>query len=161
MDDSFDHADERYLLLEKHFALGYLSLDLEGMLYELSSFFDGADKAIVKIDLRLKNVRVKGKTSKPIVEITYDIKVNDIPGTTEMTVTTSKKLYILFPNAGEMANFLRWTSDFTSTPVDTLQRGYKAPTNANTNRGPSGPVEHVRAAGTGNTKDVLSSTYGL
>ena len=116
---------------------------------------DNSTKAISTIILSKHDTRVVGRSGKLIVDITYDAETKTYPGT-ESTYESTKKLHILFLNGSDCANFLRNTSEFTSKPQQTLERGFKA---APVQKKQEGHVtqaqEPVKKA------DVLSSTYGL
>ena len=121
---------------------------------------DNTSKAVSTVHLNKPDVKVKGRSSSQlIIDIAYNHETKIVPGTESTTYTTCNKLHILFSNGSDLANFLRSTTEFTSQPTQTLDRGYKAPPKSN--KSPQRQETHVRQENMGNTKDILSSTYGL
>lgn len=103
-------------------------------------------------------MKITGRSGSYIVDINYDMKQVPYPGSDTSTYSSSKKVHIRFNTSAEMANFLRTTNDFTSGVTRNIDRGYKAVENKTTTKQPE---IHIKSKGTGNTTDVLSSTYGL
>lgn len=150
-------AMETFLRVKHHYLSVWLKhliiLTKEGMLYELSSLQDGPAQAITVIDLKIPNVTVKGRSSKMIVDVNYNIVRNG-----DGDIKSSKQLYILFTNNADMAKFLRDCGEFLSGVSAGLDRGFKQKKEKEV---VAAPTTEIRQVGLGNTTDVLSSTYGL
>jgi len=133
--------------------------------------FDPPERAITKILLTNGGVLIKG--SSTTAEVIYNVQTHAVPGSETSTYQTSRKLYIKFYNSNDLANFLRNTSEFTSKPTNTLERGYKggrAASAGTTNQQSQGQARNPGGGGGGSAggggggggkPDVLSSTYGL
>ncbi len=125
----------------------YLVLMKDGTLYVLRSIYDSPDKSLVKWNLKGGEIRVVPKAKNNTISISSTVD--------------DRKLHLGLNSPSEAAFWIRTISDLSlehpQHPPQKIQTTNKVPTTQPSKT----PTVVVRAQGTGNTADELSSMYGI
>lgn len=105
--------------------------------------YDTPDECDLKVDLKSKQTRIGGQASSAVVTIQYSDSVT---------------LCIKFNDGTTFSSWLRQLSDFG---INTAQRDATQERHVKKERRTSEPKTHIKAAGTGNTADEMSASYGI
>lgn len=128
----------------------YLVLMKDGTLYVLRSIYDPPEKSSVHWNLKGGQIRVVPKTKNNTISIT--------------STTDDRKLTLSLSSPTEAAFWIRTISDLSlEVNAQPLPTTYAKPPKSTPATAPQSkaPAVVVRAQGTGNTTDELSSMYGI
>lgn len=137
-------------------SINYVALLKDGRLFILNSMYDESNKATSKWNLRGGEIRVVPKANNNMISIT--------------SLKDDRKLVLSLSSASEAAFWIRTISDFSLMSTQQIISNVKEAAAAQREQAKQASkaaaaanqrTETIKAAGTGNTEDDLSSMYGI